>query len=92
MTIKKLTLSLAALALMAPVALTGCIDRTERVEVQHNTDTAPVIVPDRDVDVNVQTETQPAPNVIEKNTNTTIEKDSSTGMQTETKTESTTVN
>jgi hypothetical protein len=56
MKIKKITLGLVAFALMAPVTLTGCYERTEKVEVQRDVDPAPVVVPDRDVDVHVDTD------------------------------------
>jgi hypothetical protein len=58
MKISKITIGLVAFALMAPVTLTGCFERTDtdRVEVQKDVDPAPVVVPDRDVDVHVDTD------------------------------------
>lgn len=90
MNLKKLGLGIIVLTLIAPVALTGCVEKTEteRVEIQKDT---PVVVPDRDIDVNVQT--QPAP-VIEKKTetNTTIDRNTTGGVKTETKVETKSVN
>jgi hypothetical protein len=79
-----------------PVTLSGCIERMEKeYEYHRDVDSGPVVVPDRgaDVNVNVETESKPAPDVIHKetSTNTTIERNSETGVQTETRTESTTV-
>jgi hypothetical protein len=96
MKIKKLALTgIMALTLMAPLALTGCVERTEESTTTiDRTNPAPVVVPDNsDVDVNVHTDTQPAPNIIHKDTstNTTIERNNDTGIETKTKTESTTV-
>jgi len=59
MNIKKLTvLGLMSFTLFAPAVLTGCVEITERVEVERDVDPAPVVVPDRDVDVNIKTDNQ----------------------------------
>jgi len=93
MRLKKFAVGIMAFALIAPVSLTGCVERTETEEtvIDRDVDPAPVIVPDRDVDVNVQTETKQAPDVIhhDTTTNTTTERNTDTGTQstTETKTE-----
>jgi hypothetical protein len=57
MKIKKLAaVGIMAITLIAPVSLTGCMERSEKVEVQKDVDPAPVVVPDRDVDVHVDTD------------------------------------
>ncbi len=57
MNIKKLAaVGIMAFTLIAPVSLTSCVERSEKVEVQRDVDSAPVVVPDRDVDVHVDTD------------------------------------
>ena len=53
MKIKRLAIGLMAFTLFAPVTLTSCMERTDKVEVQKEVNPAPVVVPDRDVDVHV---------------------------------------
>jgi hypothetical protein len=56
MSIKKLAVGFMALTLIAPVSLTGCMEKTDEVEVQKDVNPAPAVVPDRDVDVHVNTD------------------------------------